>query len=188
MERLKISYLDINKIKPYENNAKIHTDEQIEQIKRSIDAFGFNDPIAVDENGMIVEGHGRYTAAKELNFEKIPAIILNDLTEEQKRAYILIHNKLTMNTGFDLEILNAELKRIDFDMGQFGLEELFTNLSDLNDVTEGYDKFSLTLTFPKGEESLLKNFFKVKGKDYVAENIILEVMKNATMREPVHNM
>lgn len=130
---LKIEYVDINSIKPYENNAKEHPREQIEQIKKSIQEFGNNDPIAVwhDE---IVEGHGRYIALKELEEKKIPIIRLDDLTDEQRRAYTLVHNKLTMNSDFDFEKLTKELDSItninmeDFDflkMAEVDLNDFF---------------------------------------------------------------
>ena len=118
---MKIEKISIEKIKPYENNAKLHPPEQIEQIKKSIIEFGNNDPIAIDENNVIIEGHGRYFALKELQFKEVEVIRLLHLNEEQKKAYILAHNKLTMNTGFDFDILNLELDSInDFDMSDFG--------------------------------------------------------------------
>lgn len=118
---MKIEKIDINKIIPYENNAKVHTKEQIEQIKKSIKEFGNNDPIAIDEKGVVVEGHGRLLALKELNFQEVEVIRLSHLTDKQKKAYILAHNKLTMNTGFDFDILNIELEAIEnIDMTDFG--------------------------------------------------------------------
>lgn len=118
---MKLEKISIDEIKPYENNAKLHPPEQIEQIKKSISEFGNNDPIAVDENNVIIEGHGRYEALKQLGFDKIAVIRLSHLTEQQKKAYILAHNKLTMNTGFDFDVLNLELEDIvDFDMSDFG--------------------------------------------------------------------
>ena len=119
---MKIIDLNIKDIKQYENNAKIHTDEQIEQIVTSIQRYGNNDPIAIDENNVIIEGHGRYLALKKLGVEKVPVIKLEHLTEEQKREYILVHNKLTMNTRFDLDILEQELDRIEFDMTKFDFD------------------------------------------------------------------
>jgi site-specific DNA-methyltransferase (adenine-specific) len=116
MEIVKIKLKDII---PYENNAKLHPKKQIEQIKTSIKEFGNNDPIAVDENNVIIEGHGRYTALKELGYEEAECIVLANLTEDQKNAYRLVHNKLTMNSDFDLEMLKLELDKIDFDMEQF---------------------------------------------------------------------
>lgn len=118
---LNVEYLGLDAVKPYENNAKLHPDEQIEQIKKSIQEFGMNDPIAIDENGTIIEGHGRYEACKQLGLETIPVIRLSDLSEEQRKAYALVHNKLTMNTGFDFANLVEDLKFItDIDMQDFG--------------------------------------------------------------------
>lgn len=121
---LKIEYLDKTALKPYVNNAKIHTPEQVEQIKKSIREFGFNDPVAVWHDNEIVEGHGRLLAAMEMDeIEAVPVIRLDDLTDEQRRAYMLIHNKLTMNTGFDIDLLNIELDDItNIDMKDFGFE------------------------------------------------------------------
>lgn len=120
MEIIKVRIEDI---KPYENNAKMHPQEQIEQIKKSILEFGNNDPIAIDENNIIIEGHGRYEALKQLDYKEVECIRLSHLTEEQKRAYILVHNKLTMNTGFDFNILDSELASItNINMEDFDFE------------------------------------------------------------------
>ena len=110
---LQIELVPIGSIRPYENNAKIHTAEQIEQIKNSILEFGNNDPIAIDGEGVIIEGHGRLMALKELGYTEVEVIRLGHLNEEQRKAYTLIHNKLTMNTGFDLDILATELQAIE---------------------------------------------------------------------------
>lgn len=122
MDKLKIEYISLDDIKTYENNAKLHPAEQIEQIKKSIQEFGFNDPIAIDENNVIIEGHGRYIACKELDIKEVPIIRLNNLDEEHKRAYMLVHNKLTMNSDFDIDTLNFELEEISLDMSEFGFD------------------------------------------------------------------
>lgn len=128
---MKIEVLPITTIKEYENNAKLHPCEQIEQIKKSIQEFGNNDPIAIDENNVIIEGHGRYMALKELGFSEIEVIKLTHLTEEKKKAYILAHNKLTMNTDFDVQLLNEELGDIiDIDMSDFGFDLSFDDEED----------------------------------------------------------
>lgn len=129
---LKIEYLNKTELKPYANNAKVHTAEQVEQIKKSIREFGFNDPIAVWHENEIVEGHGRLLAAMEMDeIETVPVIRLDGLTDKQRRAYMLVHNKLTMNTGFDVELLNLELDGLsdDFNMPDFG----FDNITDFNE-------------------------------------------------------
>lgn len=119
--KLKIEYIPTEELKTYVNNAKIHTAEQIEQIKQSITDFGMCDPIAVWKDNEIIEGHGRLIALRELGVDKVPIIRLDHLSDEQRKAYGLIHNKLTMNTGFDIDLLEEELKSIEsIDMGDFG--------------------------------------------------------------------
>lgn len=123
MADLKIEYIPLEDINPYEHNAKQHPDSQIEQIMQSIQLLGFNDPLAIWKDNIIIEGHGRYEAAKRLALETVPVIRLDDLTDEQRRAYALIHNKLTMNSGFDLEALNVELAEIQsIDMSDFDFD------------------------------------------------------------------
>jgi len=121
---LRIEYISKHDLKPYANNAKLHPTEQIEQIKSSIREFGFNDPVAVWHDDEIIEGHGRLLAAMQMDeIEKVPVIRLDGLTDEQRRAYMLVHNKLTMNTEFDVDLLNVELDDIlDIDMTDFGFE------------------------------------------------------------------
>lgn len=130
MEKLQVEYIPWKELKEYKHNAKEHPEEQVEQIAESIAVFGMNDPIAIDENNTIIEGHGRLLAIKKLakageyDDETVPVIRLTHLTDQQKKAYILAHNKLTMNTGFDLDILNDELATItEFDMSAFGFED-----------------------------------------------------------------
>lgn len=122
--KLKVEYIDIDTIKPYKNNAKLHPKEQIEQIKKSIENFGMNDPIGIWKNE-IVEGHGRILACKELGYKQIPVIKLDHLTDEERKSYIIAHNKLTMNSDFDIDILRTELenlKELDFDLDLTGFD------------------------------------------------------------------
>lgn len=120
--KLKIEYLNKEELKPYVNNAKLHPAEQVEQIKKSIEEFGFNDPIAIWHDNEIIEGHGRLLAVMEMpEISEVPVIRLDNLTDEQRRAYMLAHNKLTMNTDFDIELLDLELDGImSIDMSDFG--------------------------------------------------------------------
>lgn len=123
MNELSIEYVHISDLKPYEHNAKVHTAEQVEQIKESITQFGMNDPIAVWQDNVIIEGHGRYLACLQLGIEEIPVIRLDSLTDEERRAYMLVHNQTTMNTGFEFNILENELGSIEnIDMSYFGFD------------------------------------------------------------------
>lgn len=133
---MQIELIEINLINEYENNVKIHTDEQIEQIIMSIQKYGNNDPIAIDENNTIIEGHGRFLALKRLGYNTIPVIKLGHLTDEQKREYILIHNKLTMNTGFDMERLEKELDEIETDLSLYGFEQFEEIFEELDEELE----------------------------------------------------
>lgn len=129
--KLKVEYVDIDTIKPYKNNAKLHPKEQIEQIKKSIENFGMNDPIGI-WNNEIVEGHGRILACKELGYKQIPVIKLDHLTDEERKSYIIAHNKLTMNSDFDIDILRTELenlKELDFDLELTGFD-----VDELDDI------------------------------------------------------
>mgnify|MGYP002622826913 CR=1 FL=1 len=113
---LKVEKVDIDSIKPYERNAKLHPAKQIEQIKRSILDYGMRDPIGVWKD-QIVEGHGRYMALKEIGAKTIPIIRLDDLTDEQRREYTLVHNQTTLNSDFDFDVLDLEIDDLpDFDV------------------------------------------------------------------------
>lgn len=120
-EKMKIEWVDTNSIKPYSGNEKLHPQDQIEQIKESIRRVGFRDPIGV-WHGEIVEGHGRHQAAQELGMEQVPIIRLDDLSDDQRRAYALIHNQTTMNSGFDFTLLEQELDSLEMDMSAFGFD------------------------------------------------------------------
>ena len=128
---LKIEYVDINSIKPYEKNARQHAKLDVDAIVRSIEEFGFNDPIGV-WNDTIIEGHGRLMAAKQIGMDKVPVIRLNNLTDEQRKAYALAHNKTAELSSWDFDVLASELKDIsEIDMADFGFD-----LSTLVEDTE----------------------------------------------------
>jgi len=151
---MQIVKIKVDEIIPYADNAKLHPERQIEQIRSSILEFGFNDPIAIDENNVVIEGNGRLMAIKDLGFKEVDCIRIEGLTEEQKRAYILVHNQLTMNTGFDIDILNKELERIKgIDMTQFDFEINvdFDNDIDTGEGTQYSTKVDIPQYEPTGE-------------------------------------
>ena len=122
MEELRIEYVTLSEIRPYERNARRHADEDVGAIVKSIRQFGFLDPIGV-WRGVIVEGHGRWLAARKLGMETVPVIRLDELTDEQRRAYALAHNKTAELSSWDFESLDAEINDLSaFDMEDFGFE------------------------------------------------------------------
>lgn len=151
---MKIEKIKVDEIIPYADNAKLHPERQIEQIRSSILEFGFNDPIAIDENNVVIEGNGRLMAIKDLGFKEVDCIRIEGLSEDQKRAYILVHNQLTMNTGFDIDILNRELEKIKgIDMKQFDFEldiDFDTDI-DTGEGTQYSTKVEIPQYEPTGE-------------------------------------
>ncbi|MEG1948702.1 MAG: ParB/Srx family N-terminal domain-containing protein [Clostridia bacterium] len=124
MQELKIEYIDIDKLTHYENNSKIHTKEQIEHILNSIKKFGFNDPLGIaGEENIILEGNGRVEAAKKLGITKLPCVRLDHMSSVEQQAYVIAHNSLNLETGFDDGILFKELKNLqDFNFTDFGID------------------------------------------------------------------
>ena len=172
--KLEIEYVPIDTITPYENNAKLHPQEQIEQIKNSIVEFGMDDPIAVcGSKNIIVEGHGRLMACKELGMKEVPIIRLDHLTEDQRKAYTIAHNQLTMNTGFDLEKLKHEIGEIDLDMSDFGLIDFDDSNVEINedDFKIEEDKLQEEAKSKRGQVYKLGNHYLMCGDSTSAEDV-----------------
>lgn len=121
MEKLLISSLI-----PYEKNARTHSAAQIEKLRNSIRDFGFINPVIVDENNLILVGHGRVEAAKLEGLQEVPIRRIEGLTDEQKRAYILADNILSDLSGWDYDKLNTETEKLDVDMTAYGFEQFRT--------------------------------------------------------------
>lgn len=162
---MKIEKVKLKDVVLYNNNAKNHPQSQIEQIKKSISLFGYNDPIAIDENNMIIEGHGRYLALQELNYNEIEVIRLSHLTELQKKAYIIAHNKINMNTEFNFNALKEEMdsilssEHIDFSEFGFIIEDIKDD-EDLDKVMQDKIIKVKMLECPCCKQKNQKNKFK----------------------------
>lgn len=112
---LKIEYVDVTKLKPYDKNTRKHEDYDVSQIAHSIEQYGFNDPIGIwGKDNIIVEGHGRLLAAKKLGMDKVPCIRLDDLTDEQRREYAIMHNKTAELSTWDFDLLAEDIGDLDF--------------------------------------------------------------------------
>lgn len=141
---LKIEYVDINSIKPYENNPR-HNEEAIPYVMNSIKEFGFKNPIIIDKNNVIIAGHTRLESAKRLGMKEVPIIHADDLTEEQVKAFRLADNKVSEKAEWNNELLFEELENLDLDMEEFGfnkiVEELEEELNEINNE-EGEIEFT----------------------------------------------
>jgi len=127
-------------LRPYARNARTHSPKQIKQIARSIERFGFNNPLLIDDEDQIIARHGRLLAAKQLNMKTVPCVRLSHLTEEDKKAYVIADNRLAEKSGWDNEILAIELQHlvdIGFDVDLTGFEPAETDL-----IIEGIDEES----------------------------------------------
>lgn len=133
-QEIKIEYISVDNLNPYKNNARKHAEIDVDAIAASIKEFGFDDPIGVwGEKNIIIEGHGRLLAAKKLKMEEVPCIRLDHLTDEQRRAYTLAHNKTAELSLWDTDLLISELDDItDIDMSEFGFDLDF----DIDEPTE----------------------------------------------------
>jgi DNA modification methylase len=137
----RIEHWLIEKLIPYARNPRTHSDAQIAQIAASIAEFGFNNPILVDTKAGIIAGHGRLLAARKLGLRQVPVIVLDHLTETQKRAYILADNRLALNAGWDEDLLRVELAALqeeDFSLELIGFEDdELARLLAAQDASEG---------------------------------------------------
>lgn len=131
---MKITQKKVDSLIPYVKNSRTHSDAQVAQIAASIKEFGWTNPILVDGNSGIIAGHGRLMAARKLGYEEVPTIELADLTETQKRAYIIADNRLALNAGWDNEMLTIELNDLLAD--GFALELLGFDPKELGDLLE----------------------------------------------------
>ena len=130
-----IEYIEVESLIPYARNSRTHSDEQVAQVAASIKEFGFTNPVLVDQDGMIIAGHGRTLAAQRLQMKEVPCLRLSHLSEAQKRAYVIADNKLALNAGWDDELLAVELRDLkdsDFDLSLtgFGDDELADLLAE----------------------------------------------------------
>jgi len=135
----RIELWPLDRLRPYERNARTHSPEQVAQIAASIREFGFTNPLLVDGANGILAGHGRLAAAKAMGMAEVPVIVLDHLSAEQRRAYVLADNKLALNAGWDEELLRLELTdlgKLDFDLSLIGFsdDELADLLPDVEEL------------------------------------------------------
>lgn len=127
----------LDELTPYEKNPR-RNEDAVKYVEESISRFGFKVPIVIDKNGVIVAGHTRYKAAKNLGIEEVPCVIADDLDEKQIKAFRLADNKVREFATWDFELLNEELEELfDFDMEEFGFAHIGDEVDiDMNDFFE----------------------------------------------------
>jgi ParB-like chromosome segregation protein Spo0J len=139
-----LSYQKIDALKPSVRNARTHSRKQLRQIADSIDRFGFNNPVLVDDNSQIVAGHGRVAAARLLGMSEVPVVALSGMSAAERKAYALADNKLALNAGWDTELLALELQELidlDFEveLTGFSLAEIDFTIEAANDAQHSGD-------------------------------------------------
>lgn len=170
---IELEYLPVDSLKPYDNNARGHSEKDIAAIVASIKEFGFDDPIGVwGKDNLIVEGHGRLLAAKKLGMDEVPVIHLDHLTDAQRRAYALAHNKTAELSSWLDEVLTEELNDLsEFNMSAFGFDDIETGIDGDSGADDFYTKkVKIPQYEPTGEMPEVRDLVDTeKSKALIAE-------------------
>ena len=154
---------NIDSLIPYANNSRTHSDAQVSQVAASIKEFGFTNPVLIDEQGGIIAGHGRVMAAKKLGLTEVPCVVLDGLSEAQKKAYIIADNKLALNSGWDADMLKVEMERL----GELGFDLSLTGFDDieLGGIFDGEDgELGGGLDSEKYTDKIETPIYEIKGE------------------------
>ena len=178
-----LNLVSIDKLIPYVNNARTHSPEQINKLRASLREFGFINPVIIDKDFNIIAGHGRVLAARAEGIQEIPCVLVDYLTEAQKKAYILADNRMAMDAGWDEELLKVELESLEgeaFDLSLTGFDEkeladLFKEDSEIQD-----DHYDLTAALEKAS-------FVEKGDRWIVGRHVL-YCGDATNEEDVNKL
>lgn len=173
---LEVCYQSTDDLIPYANNSRTHSKKQIQEIAGSISEFGFNNPILVDEKNSIIAGHGRLYAAQLLKLDEVPTIMLEGLSEAQKKAYVIADNKIALNADWDMEILKIEMEDIgdDIDLNVLGFDkgELLDILGDDTLDDNNYtQKIDVPNYEPSGEKPNVEELYNDERTYELVENI-----------------
>lgn len=185
MNEIKIEYLALSDIKPYENNPRLN-DDAVKYVANSIKEFGFKVPIIIDQNNVVVAGHTRLKAAEMLGLKTAPCVRANDLTENQIKAFRIADNKVSEYSSWDYEKLDLELDEIDLDMQDFGFTEYENNENILNDLyhDDNFEKrdilsefYNVTVSFPIEYKTSIQNWIKENETGALADYIIKNLLE-----------
>lgn len=180
---MQVTMMAVTALTPYEKNAKMHNDTQIDNVAESIRQFGFVQPIVVDRDGVIIIGHCRMQAALKLGLKEVPCVRVDDLTEDQVKALRIVDNKAN-ESPWDIDLLKEELDEInldgfDFEFGTDSLLDSFDEESFSDVGASVLDKFAVTFNFPNEEKANVDNYIKAVGKDFIVDMIVKEAIANA---------
>lgn len=162
---MNIIYKKTKDLIPYVNNSRTHSEEQIKQICASINEFGFTNPVLIDEKDMIIAGHGRVLASEKLKLEEVPCIVLEGLTEAQKKAYVIADNKMALNAGWDEDLLKLELenlKELDFDLSLTGFDdEELDDILKIEDEEKEVEEDDFEVELPEEPKAKLGDIYQL---------------------------
>jgi DNA modification methylase len=142
LNNYKFEMISVDMLKPFPKNSRKHSEQQIDQLIKSINEFGFTNPILIDENDMIIAGHCRLIAAKKIHMRIVPCVVLRGLSDAQKRALVIADNKLALNAEWDIDILSHELKLLKDDNFEIGLTGF--SAEEIEDITPDCVSVGLT--------------------------------------------
>ena len=187
MAELKIEYLLATDLVPYESNSRTHSQQQVDQIKRSMNEFGFTNPILLDEHNGIIAGHGRLQAAQELGTKLVPTITLKGLTKAQRKAYVIADNQLALNAGWDFDALRVEIEDLDsldfnLELLGFGEEEL-ERILDIEEIPDSDSIYSDKITVPTYDPSNKKPPVVDLYEDEKAMELIVDIKESKLPQE-----
>mgnify|MGYP003644743566 CR=1 FL=1 len=182
---MEIKYIKTDELTVYANNTRTHSEEQVGQLAKSIEKFGFTNPILIDGERQIIAGHGRLLAAKKMLMDEVPCIVLDHLNEDERKAYVIADNKLALNSGWDEELLKIEMGALDnlgFDLSVLGFNEVELSGLYLDVNAESFsDSFELddgdkppfqqiTFTLADEQAKIIKEVLvKVKASEQFSE-------------------
>lgn len=162
---MQIVYKNVDELIPYVNNPRIN-DHAVDAVASSIKNFGFKVPIIIDAKNEIVAGHTRLKAAKKLGMKEVPAIVADDLTDEQVRAFRLADNKVAEFSEWDMDLLMVELDDIDIDMKEFGFEDLRFDEAVEEDEVDDIRDIEVIIIEPENPSELEAQFNKLRKEGY----------------------
>lgn len=180
---MKVENFTLEKLIPYSSNNRFHGDEQVERIAKSISEFGFNQPIVIDEDNVILVGHGRFEAAKKLKLEEVPVLKVLGLDDTKKRAYRILDNKLQNDSTWNFENLESEINFLtenDFDIDSWGLDDFDKFFGDEVDGDPNKEYKDMPEYVSEDETAIQKIIVNFKNREDVRNFAKLVEQENIT--------